>query len=188
MDDGQAIKLQPQNIEAEQSVLGAMIIDNDSISSIIEIINEEDFYRGDHREIFSAILSLFTVGENVDLVTLAEKLKTKGELDKVGGIDYLTNLATSVPTTANAGRYAGIVKDKALLRGLIQAAGDILEKGYEATDEAKNVLEYAEDTIFRILSGNQKGTFAPMNEIVLETVKKIEYAYHNKGKISGVPT
>lgn len=188
MEDNQFKKILPQNIEAEQSVLGAMIIDNDSISVVMEIINENDFYRADHKEIFIGIRSIFNIGENVDLVTLSEKLSARGILEKVGGIEYLSILATSVPTTSNAAKYANIIKEKSLLRGLIKASGNILEKSYEATDEAKSVLEYAEDTIFQILSKNEHKGFLPMREVLVEAIKKVEFAYNNRGKVTGIPT
>jgi len=108
----------PQNIEAEQSVLGAILLDKEVLSSVTEIISSQDFYREDHREIFEAIMDLYEKGEPIDLITVAEQLKVRGSLEAVGGLEYLTNLASLVPTTANAKHYAKIVEEKSILRGL----------------------------------------------------------------------
>jgi len=118
-------KLPPQNIEAEQSILGSMILDKEAIAVVSEIINGDDFYRNDHKEIYEAIMDLYELDKPVDLITLIESLKARNALDLVGGVEYLSHMATSVPTTANVKYYAQIVEEKALLRRLIKSSNEI---------------------------------------------------------------
>lgn len=112
-------RIPPQNIEAEQSVLGSMLLDKEAIPTVAEILKSDDFYREDHAEIYEAIMDLFNKAEPVDLITVTEQLKARGTLDKVGGLEYITNIATAVPTTANVKYYASIVEEKSILRKLI---------------------------------------------------------------------
>jgi len=144
MDLGSFGRIPPQNIEAEQSVLGAILLDKEVLSSVTEIISSQDFYREDHREIFEAIMDLYEKGEPIDLITVAEQLKVRGSLEAVGGLEYLTNLASLVPTTANAKHYAKIVEEKSILRRLIKASNEIINMGYEAAEEVSYVLDKAE--------------------------------------------
>ncbi|MCB0308528.1 MAG: replicative DNA helicase, partial [Bdellovibrionales bacterium] len=124
-------RLPPQNIEAEQSVLGAVLLDNDVAHDVAEILLEEDFYREAHQKIFKAILALVEKGEPADLVTITNELKSKNDLERIGGATYLAQLVEAVPTAANVLYYTKIVKDKSILRGVIQAATEIATSGYE---------------------------------------------------------
>ena len=125
-----AQRLPPQNIEAEQSVLGAMLIDKDALFEVAEILSAEDFYREVHQKIFESIMALSNKGEPVDLVTVCEELQSRGLLDKVGGAVYLASLANLTPTAAHAGYYAGIVREKSVLRRLIRTSTEIIGKCY----------------------------------------------------------
>ena len=181
-------RIPPHNIEAEQSILGAMLIDKTSIATATEIIKGEDFYRDDHKEIFEAMLDLFDKGEPVDLITLTEQLKLRDTLEAVGGVEYLANIATAVPTTANTKYYATIVEEKSLLRRLIKASTDIANLGYEANEEVSSIMEQAEKKIFDILQNRDTEGFSPIRDILIQNFDKLEELYKNRGKVIGVPT
>lgn len=188
MDLGAIGRIPPQNVEAEQSVIGSMLLDKEVIPTITEILKSEDFYREDHKEIFEAVMDLFEKGEPIDLITVSEQLKLRGSLDNVGGIEYLTNMATAVPTTANARHYSKIVEEKSILRKLIRASTDIVNMGYEASEEVSFVLDRAEKNIFDILQKRNMSGFAPIREVLVETFNKLEELYNSKGVITGIPT
>jgi replicative DNA helicase len=181
-------KIPPYNIEAEQSVLGAMLIDKDAIISAVEILKKNDFYRENHREIFDAILDMFDKGQPIDIITVSEKLNGSGVLDSIGGLEYLANIVNQVPTTANTKYYAKIVEEKAILRNLIRASSDIMNLGYEASEEVGYILDVAEKSIFDILQKRNLKGITPVKEVLLETFNKLEELYNNKGNITGVPT
>ncbi|HOP91915.1 MAG TPA: replicative DNA helicase [Acetivibrio thermocellus] len=188
MDLGSFGRIPPQNIEAEQSVLGAILLDKEVLSSVTEIISSQDFYREDHREIFEAIMDLYEKGEPIDLITVAEQLKVRGSLEAVGGLEYLTNLASLVPTTANAKHYAKIVEEKSILRRLIKASNEIINMGYEAAEEVSYVLDKAEKSIFDVLQKRNTQGFALIKDVLIDTFNRLEELYNNKGYITGIPT
>ncbi|WP_129599851.1 replicative DNA helicase [Anaerophilus nitritogenes] len=181
-------KIPPHNIDAEQSVLGSMILDRDAIIETSEIIKEEDFYKQAHKEIFDAILSLYNRDEPVDLVTLSEELTQRQTLEAIGGITYLTSLSSAVPTTTNVKYYAKIVEEKSILRKLIKASSEIIEKGYQGEEEVTSILDLAEKSIFDISQNKSREGFAPIKEVLLESFDKIEELYQNKGGITGLTT
>jgi len=181
-------RVPPQSIEAEQSVLGCMLLDKEVVPGIAEILKTEDFYREDHREIYDAIMDLFQKAEPIDLITVSEQLKLRGTLDNVGGLEYLTNIATSVPTTANAKHYAGIVEEKALLRKLIKTSSDIINMGYEASEEVSILLDKAEKSIFDIIQGRNTQGFSHIKDVLVDTFNRLEELYNKKGFITGIPT
>lgn len=181
-------RIPPQSVEAEQSVIGCMLLDKEAVPSIAEILKTEDFYRDDHKEIFDAIIDLFQRAEPIDLITIAEQLKLRGTLDKVGGLEYLTSIATSVPTTANAKHYARIVEEKALLRKLIKASSDIINMGYEASEEVSILLDKAEKNIFDIIQRRNTQGFSHIKDVLVETFDRLEELYNNKGFITGIAT
>lgn len=181
-------RIPPQNIEAEQSVIGSMILDKDAIATVTEIITGDDFYRNDHREIFEAIIDIYDQSRPVDIVTLIDRLKQRDTLDAVGGVEYITYVATGVPTTANVKYYAQIVEEKSLLRKLISSANEIMNMGYEAADEVSNIMDSAEKHIFDLMQKKESKGVHPIREVLIETINKIEESYKNKGKISGVAT
>jgi len=182
------IKVPPHNLEAEQAVLGAMMLEPEAGSSVFEILQPEDFYRDTHRLIFSAIGELFEKGDPIDLVSVAEILRQQGRLEQVGGIATISEIARSVPSAANVEYYAKLVTEKALLRQLIRATSSILERGYEPGEEARGLLEEAEKLILDLSRRRVKDGFSFIRDILLQTFEKIEYLHANKGNLTGVPT
>ncbi|MDK2798786.1 MAG: replicative helicase [Clostridiales bacterium] len=181
-------QIPPYSLEAEQSVLGAMLLDREAIFIVTEIVKGEDFYRDDHREIFEAMMDLFNQNEPIDLVTLTEQLKLRGTLEAVNGIEYLTQIATAVPTTANVKYYAKIIEEKSILRKLIKASTEIASMSYEGTEEVSFVLDQAEKRIFDILQKKNSQSFTPIKDVLIESFDQLEELYKNKGKIVGIPT
>ena len=181
-------RIPPQSVEAEQSVLGAMLIEKEAIMKVIEILKPEDFYRESHRVIYQAALSLANRSEAVDIITITEQLRKDDKLEAVGGISYVTSLANAIPTAANVGHHARIVEEKALLRGLITTATHIAGMGYDANEEVEQILDQAEKMIMGV-SGRKAGPgFTPIREIISKAMSKIEELYQSKGGITGLPT
>ncbi|NLC69688.1 MAG: replicative DNA helicase [Clostridiaceae bacterium] len=181
-------RIPPHNIEAEQAVLGSMMLDNEAIPVVVEILKSDDFYRQDHGEIYEAILDLFNKAEPVDIVTVIEQLKSRGTLDKAGGLEYITNIAVSVPTTANVKHYASIVEEKSILRKLIKAASQIVDFSYEASEEVSVILDRAEKNIFDILQGRSSKGFYHVKEILVEAFNRLEELYSKRELIDGIPS
>ena len=181
-------KLPPQNLEAEQSVLGAILIENTALLKCIEIITPEDFYRESHRKIYNAMLDLFDKSEAIDLVTLTEHLTKKNAIEVVGGASYLASIAAQVPTAANARYHAKIMREKALLRSLLHSSTDIASKVYEDSSEADELLDYAEKSIFEISDKRIKVAFTPVRDVINDSIKMIEDLVERKEVITGVPS
>ncbi|MCX8026971.1 MAG: replicative DNA helicase [Thermodesulfovibrionales bacterium] len=186
--DSNAINLPPQNIEAEQFVLGAVFLDNDALLKANEIIKVDDFYRDSHKRIYRAMLSLSTRGEPIDIITLTEELRKNNDLDDVGGLAYLTHLAAIIPTSANVRHHAKIVRERAILRSIIQTAHLISEKAYNATSDADEILDYAEHMIFEIGDKRTNNSFANLKDIVKDTLKTIETLINKRSNVTGIPT
>lgn len=181
-------KLPPQNIEAEQSVLGAIIFDNEALSKAVEILAPEDFYKESHRRLYNAMCELFEKNEPIDIITLTDYLRRTDGLEAVGGISYLSHLANIVPTSANIRYHAKIVREKALLRSLIQTATHITSKVYEDSLDADEMVDYAEKMIFDIADKRTKTSFASLKDVIKDTFKMIEHLYDKKEAITGVPS
>lgn len=181
-------RIPPQNIEAEQAVLGAMLIEREAISKVAELLRPEDYYREAHRLIYNAMIELFNKNDGVDMVTVIEFLRKEDKLEAAGGIAYVTSLANSVPTAANVLYHARIVEEKALLRQLINAATNIAGMGYEGSDEVTSVLDNAEKMILSVSSRKMGGEFTPIKSIIFDAFSKIEQLYASKGSITGIPT
>ena len=181
-------RIPPNSIEAEQSVLGAMIIDKEAINSALEIIKPEDFYKEANREIFETMIVLFNKNEPVDLITLSEELKRRGTLDNIGGVTYLANLSSSIATTANIKYYCKIVQEKSILRRLIKSSDDIMGKAFEDTEEVSAIIELAERNIFDITQGSHREGFSPISEVLLNSFAQIEERAANKGRLTGLET
>jgi len=181
-------RLPPQNLEAEVSVLGGILLENEALNQVLEILQTGDFYREAHRKIFSAMIQLYERNEPVDLITLAEVLKKKDELEAVGGLEYLNQLVNSVPTAANITYYAHIIKEKALLRKLIQRATEIINEGYGNAGDINEFLDRAERLIFEISEDRVRPSFYSLKEILKTSFKTIEKLYEKKQIITGVPT
>ncbi len=182
-------RLPPQNIEAEQSIIGAILLENEALPKSLEILRDEKvFYRDSHRKIFSAILDLFEKNQPVDLLTLSEQLKKKNQLEEIGGIDYLVSLVESTPTAANIQYYSKIVKEKAVLRSLISASTDIHNRCYEDAEDVDEVLDHAERTIFEISENKITPSFINIKQVVDESFRTIEKLFERKELVTGVPT
>jgi len=188
MDIGSLGRIPPQNTEAEQSVVGSMLLDKEAIPVVTEILRSEDFYREDHKEIFEAIMDLFDKGDPIDSITVSEQLKLRSSLDSVGGLEYLMNVTNAVPTTANVKHYAKIVEEKSLLRKLIKASSEIVNMGYEASEEVSYVLDKAEKSIFDILQKRNMQGFSPIKDVLVETFNKLEELYNSKSVVTGIAT
>lgn len=181
-------KIPPQSIEAEQSVLGSMIIEKEAIFSAAELLRDSDFYRTAHQKIFRAIAVLSEKGEPVDLVTLADELQRRHSLEDAGGTAYLSALAGAVPTAANVQYYALIVREKAVLRSLIHTATKIVEGCFEGPADVEEFLDSAEQQIFEIgKQGKQQG-FSPLKEVLKETFDRIEKLFDDKKGVTGLST
>lgn len=181
-------RVPPQNIEAEQSVLGAMIISKDAIAEATQILLDTDFYREAHRITFSVMVDIFSRNEPVDLITVTEQLRKNNQLEKVGGITFLTTLANSVPTAANIAYHAKIVKEKSQLRSLINTATTIAALGYEDDEDVDALLDKSEKMILDVASNRTVGDFIPIKTILLDTFSKIEQMHEAKGGITGLST
>ncbi|MDX9816949.1 MAG: DnaB-like helicase N-terminal domain-containing protein, partial [Smithellaceae bacterium] len=155
-------KVPPQNIEAEQSIIGSILLENSAINSALEILSKNDFYSEAHRRIFGVIIELSEKNEPVDLITLSSALKDKNMLDSVGGTTYLASLVDSVPSAANIVHYAKIVKEKAVLRGLIGSATEIINSCYDTGSDVDEVLDKAEHSIFEISENKVRPSFSPI--------------------------
>jgi replicative DNA helicase len=178
----------PHNLEAERSVLGAILVHNDAFNLAAQVIDSQDFYRDAHRRIFDKMVALNERHDAIDFVTLKEELAKAGQLDEVGGPAYIASLADGVPRATNVEYYAKIVKEKSTLRNLIYAANKILTDAYEADQESDVVLDQAESAIFSVADDRLKAGFVPMRDLVKESFPKIEQLFEQKRLITGVPT
>lgn len=181
-------RMPPASVEAEQAVLGAMLLKPDAVTTAAEELTADDFYRETHRLIFEAMMDLKERTEPVDLVTLTEQLKKADKLTKIGGIPALSLIANSVPTAANVQYHARIVREKAQLRSLIHAATEIAGAAYEDAEDVEDIMDSAEKRILEVASGKRSKDFVPLQDILLNTLEQIEARYSNKGSITGLPT
>ena len=178
----------PHNLEAEKSVLGAILIHNDAFNAAAEVIDAGDFFRDAHKRIFNRMVALSERGDAIDFVTLKEELTRGGELDEVGGPAYIAALADGVPRSANVEYYAKIVKEKSTLRSLIHSANKILTEAYEAEEEPDLLLDEAERAIFAIAEDRIRAGFVPLRDLVQSSFATIEKLQQHKGLVTGVPT
>jgi replicative DNA helicase len=178
----------PHNLEAERTVLGAILIENEAFHHAAEVLKEGDFYRDAHRRIYSKMSALSARGDAIDLVTLKEEMSRAGELDKVGGVGYLSSLVDGVPRATNVPYYSKIVKDKSVLRNLISAANRISQSCFGDVEETQMVLDEAEKSIFEIAEGAIRSGFEPISEIVKKTFKQIDELSEKRELVSGIPT
>ena len=181
-------KVPPHDLEAEQAVIGSMLTDRDAVISAIEVLKQEDFYREDNKAIYEAILNLYNRAEPIDIITVKSELETMGKFEQVGGLEYLAELPDKVPTTANAMKYIKIVEEKAALRNLIKTANEIIELGYDPTEDVEDIMEGAEKKIFNMMQNkNQKG-YTPIKDILVDSFTQLEELYNRKQHITGVPS
>ena len=180
-------RVPPQSVDAEESVLGAILLDNTAIDRVTGVLQPDDFYRESHRKIYRAMQALADRSEPADLVTLGEVLRGRGELTDVGGAAYLAELAERVPTAANVAYYAKLVRDKAVLRNLITTATSIAERGY-AGQEVKELLDRAEQEIFALSDREVRPAFVRLDGLLNSTFDTIERLFENKQAVTGVTT
>jgi replicative DNA helicase len=188
MSDLYADRLPPQNIEAEQAVLGAIFLEPSSLTVASEILIPEDFYRAAHQKIFNAMLKLNDEGKVVDLVTVTEELAAAKLIEDTGGVSYLSDLASSVPTAANIEYYARIVEEKSLLRRLIRTATEIASDGYSREDEVEALLSEAEKNILAVAQRKNAGAFHNIKDVLVRTYDNIEEMHNRVGEITGIST
>ena len=188
MSDLMIDKIPPQNLEAEMSVLGSMLIEEEAISKAVELLDGSHFYKENHQKIFSAILELYEDGRGVDLITLSEKLKKENSLERIEGASYLTALVNSVPTAANVVYYAKIVKEKAILRNLISACTQLVTESYGLTRDVDVLLDKAEKVIFDIAQRKIEGKFVPFKDIIKDSIETIDKLYQKKEHVTGIAT
>ncbi len=181
-------KVPPQNLEAESSVLGGILLENEAINRVLEVLTTDDFYRESHRKIFRAMIELYDRSEPVDLITLSDILKAKGDLEAVGGSAYLASLANATPTSANIHHYARIVREKAIRRYLISAATTIATRGFEDQENVDEFLDEAEKVIFDISEKRVRTSFVMVGEMIRDSIKMVERLYERKELVTGVPS
>ncbi|MEK6266940.1 MAG: replicative DNA helicase [Clostridium sp.] len=176
----------PYNLEAEQSIIGSMLIDKTAISRAVEILKTEDFYRDSHKVIFNAIFELYQKDTPIDMITLLEHLRSSEKLEASGGITYISEISNSVPSTANLSSYIKIVDDKSVLRKLIRASTEIMENCYNKQDDVEAVMDLAEQKVFNIAERKSTSDFEPMNTVLERGFLEIERIFNNKGETTGV--
>jgi replicative DNA helicase len=189
MDDKLALeKIPPQNVEAEMAVLGAMLLEEEAIAKAIEILNIDSFYRDSHRYIFKSILDTYEKGKPADIVTISENLRLEGNLEKAGGVAYISSLLNTVPSAANIDYYASIVREKALLRKLINTATDIVAKGYESSNDVDGLLDSAEQMIFDIAEKKIGESFYSLKQIIKDSFDSIDELFKGRTPVTGLST
>lgn len=181
-------KLPPQNIEAEQSVLGSILLDNHALTIALEMLEPEDFYRDTHRKIFSGMVELFDRNEPIDIITLTDQLKRKDDYDAIGGSQYLASLVAMVPTSANIRYHSKIVRERSMLRALLHSVTDIAHNVYENEMDTEELIDYAEKTIFDISDKRINVSFVKLKHLIKDSFHMIEHLYDRKEAITGVPT
>jgi replicative DNA helicase len=181
-------RLPPQNLEAEQCVLGSVLLQQGALEKVLEIVDPEDFYREAHKTIFTAMVSLFDKNEPIDLITVTNVLKNQNKIDAVGGPAYLASLTDIVPVSANIVHYGRIVHQKGILRKLIEVSSDIANRCYEAQDDIDTLVDEAEQTIFDIARSKSKQAFNPLSAIIPKAFEALEKRFHRKEAITGVAT
>ncbi|MBQ1471952.1 MAG: replicative DNA helicase [Eubacterium sp.] len=183
-----AEKIPPNNLEAERSVIGASLLSKEALADAIELVKPEDFYDGANREIFATMTDMYKDNKSVDIVTVCDEMKRRKVLQLAGGRSYVASLSSEVPSAVNVGEYARIVAEKSALRTMILTAETIRERGFDADQDPKDILNYAEQEIFRIAQSRQSRDYTPIGEVMLRDIELINEAVQNQGKIRGVTT
>lgn len=188
MNEALQDRLLPQNLEAEQAVLGSIFLDGDRLVDALEYISEDDFYKRAHRLVFQAMRELNEDNQPIDLVTIKSKLDQNNQLEDVGGIPYLTEISVEVPTATNLVYYAKIVEEKSLLRNLIKTANDIATLGYEDSENVASILDDAERKILQVSERRNRTGFLPISQVLTDAIQNIDQLYQNNEEITGLPT
>lgn len=183
-----AQRIPPHNLEAEQSVLGSMLLDKNAVITAMETLSPIDFYISSHRAIFEAMQELYAASLPVDLVTLMDKMEQRGTLERAGGMEYLAELSNKVPTTSNVSYYVGIVEDRSVLRGVIDAGTEMVGKAFDADKPAESVVSDAHDAIYKLATRKRTDALIPINAALISAYERINIAAMAKGGITGTPT
>lgn len=181
-------KIPPNDIEAEQAVLGSMLTDKDAVISAIEVLKKEDFYREDNKAIFEAMISLYNRPEPIDIITVKDELLSIGKFDVVGGLEYLADLPEKVPTTANVEKYIKIVEEKSILRNLIKTSNELITLGYDETQEVNSVMDQAEKKVFDLMQNRNQTGYSQIRDVLVDSFAQLERLYNQKEGITGVPS
>ncbi|MFW5884901.1 MAG: replicative DNA helicase [Patescibacteria group bacterium] len=182
------LKMPPNNIEAEISTLGALMIDKNAITKVADLLEADDFYKEKHEKIFQVIQDLYQEGDSLDILSVSSKLKEKKQLKDIGGKSYLTEIINAVPTASNVVSYANIVRKKAILRRLISTASDIVEMGYDEEKPVDEILDKAEQSLFAVGQKSIKQDFNPINTLLESAFNRIDEMHKDSGKFRGIPT
>lgn len=188
MEEALIKRVLPHSIEAEQSVVGAMLMDKEAILTASEIITGQDFYQTSYGVIFESMVELFNEGKPADLITLQERLKEKDVPEEISSLEFVRELVAAVPTSANVRYYAQIVYEKSVLRKLIKLNEEIANTCYMSSQPMEEILEMTEKKVFELLQNRNAGDFVPIKDVVLNALEKIEKASKNKGTVTGIPT
>ena len=181
-------RLPPQSIEAEESIISAILIDNNTLIDILEVLSADDFYKTAHKLIFSAVEALYAKSEPVDLVTLSNMLRENDQLEKIGGAAYLARLVDAVPMAVNAHHYARIIHDKAILRRLIEESNNIANRCFEDRGDVDSVIELAQSSIFSLSEGKNRPAFSPISKIIETNIDQLEERQGNRALVTGITT
>ncbi|GAB3849516.1 replicative DNA helicase [Nesterenkonia populi] len=185
---GHESRIPPQDVVAEQSVLGGMLLDKDAIADVVEILRGTDFYRPAHEMIYEAVIDLYGRGEPADVVTVNDELSKKQQLQRVGGPTYLHNIAQTVPTSANASFYAEIVRERAMLRRLVEAGTKIVQLGHTADGEVEAIVNEAQAEIYSVAENRQSADYVSLSDVLAPTIDEIETNAAHDGSLTGIPT
>ena len=188
MEDTLIKRIMPNSLEAEQSVVGSMIMDKDAIVTAMEILAQDDFYHKQYGILFDSMIELYNAGQPVDLVTLQNKLKEKDVPQEISSLEFVRDLVTSVPTSANVKYYANIVKENAMKRSLIRTIDDIENECYAGKESLESILDKTEHDVFALLSSRTGGEYVPIRQVVMNALEKIEMASKQSGTVTGIPT
>ena len=181
-------KVPPHDIEAEQAILGCMLTDKDAVISAIEVLKEDDFYREDNKAIYSAILSLYSRSEPIDIITVKAELVEAGNFERIGGLEYLAELPDRVPTTANVEKYIKIVSEKATLRSLIQTSNELIALGYDESEDVDNIMDMAEKKVFDLSQKKSVKGYSALKDVLVGSFAELEKLYNQKGNVTGITT
>lgn len=181
-------RLPPQNLEAEQSLLGSLLLDKDAMLKVGDVLSSEDFYKDGHRIIYEAMIDLYGNREPIDILSLANRLEERRDLEKIGGRSYLATLSNAVPTAAHVEHYANIVRKKATLRRLLGAAQRIVSLGYTENEDVAKTLDEAEKQLFSVSQSHTKHAFTPIKEVLSDAFERIDTLHRERGKLRGAPT
>lgn len=181
-------KVPPNDIEAEQAILGSMLTDKDAVSAAMESLKKEDFYREDNKAIFEAMINLYNRPEPIDIITVKDELQSIGKFEVVGGLEYLADLPEKVPTTANVEKYIKIVEEKSILRSLIKTSNELITLGYDETQDVDFLMDQAEKKIFDLMQDRNQTGFYPIKDVLIDSFAQLERLYNQKQGITGVPS